>query len=211
MPRTGRPPNTWRYANAAPTVFRSPRGPTFELHRICFFPQPREANLGRAYPWRAQELASEQRGSGSAARGGAYWSRGVTRNAGADERAGAGAAGPRSVLGIRCLSFFICFKFQKPLLPRPEHEKSGTLRVPLHGVVCLLGLKASDSITPADCRLAAGGCVCRSPQRWRCKARARTAARPARRHRSTAHQCCSRRCAYWSRSAIHRAERPDSR
>jgi hypothetical protein len=93
-------------ASPAPTVFRSPRGPTFERYRICLRLQPREANLnnrvgevvlpGRAYPWRAQELASEQRGSGSAARGRAYWSRidqgtaaGVAHNAGADERAGA--------------------------------------------------------------------------------------------------------------------------
>ena len=92
-------------ASLAPTVFRSPLGPTFECYRICLRPQPREANLnnrvgevvlpGRAYAWRAQELASEQRGSGSAARGGAYWSRidqgtaaGVARNSGADESAG---------------------------------------------------------------------------------------------------------------------------
>ena len=84
-------------ASPAPTVFRSPRGPTFERYRICLRLQPREANLnnrvgevvlpGRAYPWRAEELASEQRGSGSAARGRAYWSRidqgtavGVARN-----------------------------------------------------------------------------------------------------------------------------------
>jgi hypothetical protein len=41
-------------ASTAPTVFRSPRGPTFELHRICFFPKPRRSHgeivlSGRVY------------------------------------------------------------------------------------------------------------------------------------------------------------------
>ena len=75
MPRLADPPNTWRYASAAPTVSDPRAGRLLSSIEFAFFLSAREANLGRAYTWRAQELASEQRGSGSAARGGAYWSR----------------------------------------------------------------------------------------------------------------------------------------
>ena len=79
------PQTTWRgCGRPAPTVFRSPRGPTFERYRICVRLQPRKSHattglVKSCYPaehilgW--STLASEQRGSGSAARGEPYWSR----------------------------------------------------------------------------------------------------------------------------------------
>ena len=82
-------------ASPAPTVYSPSGGATIERHPSCVLAQPRRGHLdkpvgevvlsGGAYLWWAQELAPEQRSSGSPPRGPAYRS-------GIDERSAAGVA-----------------------------------------------------------------------------------------------------------------------